>query len=143
MKTIALVLTGIALISSITVTAQAEWEIYYKSSRDDVNDIFIDSTITYLDKNTVRVWIKHENRIPKYMPKLGKLIKARSEYVEIDCILKRRRLLQMNAIDDDGRIVWSSHEPESWLYIAPDDWESVLVDNICKRDFWWRNQKKN
>jgi hypothetical protein len=88
------------------------------------------------------VWIKHESTIPKYLSGIGETIKARTEYVQYDCTQKRRRVLQMNALDADGRVVWSSRDPEGWQYISPDEWEKVFIKNICERDFWWRDRKK-
>lgn len=133
-------MAGIILIFSLTVAANAEWELYFKSNNVNISDVYIDSSIEYLDKKTARVWIKYDRKKAAYIPELGKEVKARTEYLEFDCVRNRKRKLQTNALDVDDKVIWSSHTSFEWEYLSPDNSDSKILKDICNHDYWWRNK---
>ena len=81
---------------------------------------------------TVSIWTK-KTYIKPHEEK-GKKVKHSTGLMDVNCIIKMRKLDSIAAYDMDGKELYShSDNPEDWVTITPESIYEKLYNIVCNR----------
>lgn len=141
-----IVFFGLSLIYVYSI-AQGNWE-YYGSTKDNYENFYYDKTsISYLTKDTVRVWTKTVVNNEKSILETIKMrekhklpIKGYDKYkeikflTEIKCSTKEYRNITYIQYDTDGIVLDSvGTDNPRWSFIIPDSEIALLHKTVCQK----------
>lgn len=102
-------------------------------------------TVTYDDgtRQYVRYWQK-ENYDPETEKqssgfKLSTKYKYGTQYIQLDCSLKRFKLLGSWYYELDGGSLYLDESQSEWKYISPDSFEEMISEKVCSM---WKSKEK-
>jgi hypothetical protein len=119
------------LIAQSSVAAWTELDFGTSST-----NFFVDFDTLQRKNNIVRVWTKHEYKIPlatNVNPNEFKL--SENFYTEFDCQEKKYRALSSNTFSENqlkGKLISANSTPNSWTFVPPDTIANLMLSRVCK-----------
>jgi hypothetical protein len=144
----------LALFSLPPAAAGAPWDLLGQD--DDYAIYFDEGSITLISDTASKVWIKVVPKGREYREDILKSRKERGvtvegyenfayrmESVEIECALKRHRVLETADYDGNDRKLSASFPVSGWRETRPGTPYESLAKVICQqhseKDYWWDN----
>jgi len=131
--------TGIFLLTLISLSYSAEWEIY---SKTDLNTFYYDKkNIKHMPNNVIRVWTKllySDSGKERLIKTLGdddfKNLANSVSLIQINCTQMTYDVLNIAYYDSKGSVIISSEKPQDKTeeFVMPDSTTEKLYEIVCK-----------
>lgn len=123
----------ILMISNVLPVYAQNWKDFIPSDKASGQSIQFDADSKKKISDSInRVWVKMENKEQKELKKGASPVAKTFYLTEINCIESMHRIISTSSYTQDGRIINSSHEPDSaWYFIVPESIVSHLKKAVC------------
>jgi hypothetical protein len=125
--------TGIFLLTLISMSYSAEWELY-------ATDCYYDKgNIKHIPNNIIRVWTKcicSDTWKEEIIKELGESLKDAKEslsLIQINCNEKIYSILDVIFYDSKGSVIASSTSTEKERFVPPDSGIEKLYKIVCEK----------